>query len=266
MRRLLMAAALASLVACGGGSDSPTGPSPSVSAPTLTTANTSIFIGQTVQFAATGGGTLRWGGDNPQVVTIDQSTGRVTGVGNGRVTIWAENEGGRTTRLLRGLPSFAGTWTGNWVVEGCTANGAFAILRTCDEFPSGGSRSLGLSLTQTDDRVAAGTIVFGSLVGSTTAATVGEDGQVRMTGSLNPLPGNPVRVNIDNVVLSSSSAGSIQGSLEQVWGSTEVSGTMRIHARIANLTRTSGGPALLAPRAPQEAPTLEDLIRLMQGK
>jgi hypothetical protein len=122
-----------------------------VSAPTLSTTNTSIFIGQTVQFSATGGGTIRWGGDNPQVATVDQTTGRVTGVGNGRVTIWAENEGGRTTRLLRGLPSFAGTWAGNWVVEGCTANGAFAILRTCDEFPGGGSRSLGLSLTQADD-------------------------------------------------------------------------------------------------------------------
>jgi hypothetical protein len=87
-----------------------------------------------------------------------------------------------------------------------------------------------------------------------------------MTGSLDPLPGNPVRVNIDNVVLSSSSAGSIQGSLEQVWGSTEVSGTMRVYARVANLTRTSGGPALLAPRAQQDARTLEDLIRLMRGR
>lgn len=55
--------------------------------------------------------------DNPQVATIDQTTGRVTGVGNGRVAIWAENEGERTTRLLRGLPSYGGSWVGNWIVE-----------------------------------------------------------------------------------------------------------------------------------------------------
>ena len=264
MKRSITAAALVSLVACGGGSDGPTGPSPSVSAPTLTTANTSIYIGQTVQFAATGGGSMRWGGDNFNVATIDQSTGRVTGVGNGRVTIWAENEGGRTTRLLRGLPSFAGSWQGNWIVEGCTANGVFAILDTCAEFPNGESASLGLSLTQSDDRIAAGGMVFGGATGSTTAATVGEDGQVRMTASLNPLPDNPIRINIENIVLHSPSAGSIQGSLEQVWGSTGFSGTMRIYARVANLTRTSGGPALQA-QAPN-APTLEDLIQLMLGK
>jgi hypothetical protein len=220
-----------------------------------------IYIGQSVQFAATGGGTMRWGGDNPQVATVDQTTGRITGVSNGRVTVWAENEGGRTTRLLRGLPSYAGSWQGNWVIDGCTANGAFAILDLCDDFRNGGSRSLGLSLTQTDDRVSGGNIVFGSLTGSTTAATIGEDGQVRMTGSLNPLTGNSIRIEVENIVLSSQSAGNIQGSLEQVWGSTDFSGTMRIYARIANLTRSSGGPALQGP--PPTGRTAQDLIRLL---
>lgn len=264
MKRSILAAALVGLVACGGGSDGPTGPSQSVSAPTLTTANTSIFIGQTVQFAATGGGTIRWGGDNPNVATIDQSSGRVTGVGNGRVTIWAENDGGRTTRLLRGLPSFAGTWQGSWVVEGCTASDAFEMVDGCFEFSAGRSASMGLSLTQNDDRIGAGTIVFGSLIGSTTAAAVGEDGQARMTGTMNPIPGNPIRMSIETLVLNSASAGSIAGSFEQVWTSLEFSGTMRIRGRIQNLTRTSGGPALQAP--PRDVRTLEDLVRLMLGR
>lgn len=262
MKQSILAMALVSLVACGGGSGGPTGPS-SIGAPTLTTANTSIFIGQTVQFSATGAGTIRWGGDNPEVATIDQATGRVTGMGNGRVTIWAENEGGRTTRLLRGLPSFAGTWEGSWVIESCTATGAFAIIDTCADVPVGGSAGLGLRLTQTDDRIASGTIVFGSAPGSTTAATVGDDGQVRMTASLNPLPGNPIRVNVENLVLSSPSAGSVEGSIEQVWSGLDVDGRMRVGGRIASLTRISGGPALLA--RPRDARTLEDLIRLMMS-
>lgn len=265
MKRSIAVVVLVGLMACGGGSDGPTGPS-SVSAPTLSTANTSIFVGQTVQFAATGGGTIRWGGDNPQVATVDQTSGRITGVGNGRVTIWAENEGGRTTRLLRGLPSFAGTWQGSWVVEGCTANGVFAVLRTCDELPNGSNRPLGLLLTQNEDRISSGGVLFGGLTGTTTATTVAEDGQARLTATLDPLPGNPIRVNVDNIVLRSSAPGSIEGTFEQVWGNTELSGTMRVFGRIGSLTRISGGPALLAPRAPQDARTLEDLIRLMRGK
>lgn len=262
MKQSILAMALGTLVACGGGSGGPTGPS-SIGAPTLTTANTSIFIGQTVQFSATGTGTIRWGGDNPEVATIDQTTGRVTGVGNGRVTIWAENEGGRTTRLLRGLPSFAGTWEGSWLIERCTATGTFVTFDACAGVPVGRTAGLGLRFTQTDDRIAPGMIVFGSALGSTAAATVGDDGQVRMTASLNPLPGNPIRVNVEDLVLSSPSAGSLEGSLEQVWTGLDLDGTMRVGGRIASLTRISGGPALLA--APRDVRTLEDLIRLMMS-
>ena len=63
----------------------------------------------------------------------------MTGVATGRVTIWAENAGGRTTRLLRILPSYSGSWTGNWVVTGCTQNGIFTTLRLCNDFPNGGA-------------------------------------------------------------------------------------------------------------------------------
>jgi hypothetical protein len=82
---------------------------------------------------------------------------------------------------------------------------------------------------------------------------------------MSPLAGNSIRVNADNIVLNSPSAGNIQGSLEQVFSSTLASGTMRVSTRVGNLTRTSGGPSLLAA-PPANATTLEDLIRLMRVK
>jgi hypothetical protein len=263
MRRVVLVLSLIVLTSCGGGSGGSTAPTPSAQAPTITTPNTMIFVGQTVQFSATGG-SIRWGGDAPSVATIDQTTGRVTGVGTGRVTIWAENEGGRTTRLLRGLPSFAGNWQGNWVVQGCTENGIFAVLHTCRSFPSGGSRSLGMTINQTDDRITGGGLAFGALTGPITPSTVAENGEVRLTAAMDPLPNNAFRVGAENVVLSSPTAGNIQGSLEQVWSNTDFSGTLRVNARIANLTRTAGGPTLSMKRSNLDAPTLEDLIRLMR--
>ena len=125
MKRLIIPAMLLCAAACGSDGGG-TAPGPIGVAPTITPSTTMIYVGQSVQFAASGDGTIRWGGDAPGVATVDQTTGRVTGVGIGRVTIWAENAGGRTTRLLRGLPLFAGLWRGGYVVEHCQSEGALS--------------------------------------------------------------------------------------------------------------------------------------------
>ena len=254
------------VTACGGkGGDTPT--APSVTAPAISTSNTMIFIGQAVQFSATGGGTIRWGGDNSQVATIDQTTGRVTGVGNGRVTVWAENEGGRTTRLLRGLPSYAGGWRGNYTIQDCQSNGVFAALAFCNtNFRQGQSLSMTLNMSQTDDRITSGGVALGSITGSLTSTTIGEDGQIRLAGTLTPLPGNSIRVSIENMRLESPNAGVIHGQYEQVWSDTTLSGTARVYGRIESLTRESGGPTFgfTAPRSGTF--TLEDIVRLIKGE
>ena len=253
------------LAACGGkGGGTPT--APSVTAPAISTSNTMVFIGQTVQFSATGGGTIRWGGDSPQVATVDQTTGRVTGVGNGRVTIWAENEGGRTTRLLRSLPSFAGGWRGNYTIQDCQSNGIFAAIAFCNtNFRQGQSLSMTLSLSQADDRITSGGVALGSITGSLTSTTIGEDGQIRLAGTLTPLPGNSIRVSIENMRLESPNAGVIQGQYEQVWSDTTLSGTARVYGRIESLTRESGGSTLRLTAPPSGSFTLEDIVRLIKG-
>ena len=261
----VVVAAVSVLAGCSGGSG--TGPAPVVTAPVIGTANTMIYVGQVVQFSATGGGTIRWGGDNSSVATIDQTTGRVTGVSTGRVTIWAENEGGRTTRLLRGLPSYAGSWQGNYTTQDCQSNGVFALLAFCNNnFRQGQSLSMTLGFTQSDDRISGGSVALGSLTGTLTATTVGEDGQARLTGSITPLAGNSIRVSIENMRLESPTAGVIRGEYEQVWSDTTLSGTARVYARIETLTRQSGGPTfgVTAPRGGSF--TLDDMLRMVRGE
>jgi hypothetical protein len=119
---------------------------------------------------------------------------------------------------------------------------------------------MSLTFSQTEERVAAGSISFGLLTGPTTATTVREDGQIRLSASLSPLPS--VLIAVENIVLSSPSKGNIQGSLEQAYSSPDVSGTLRVFSRVANLTRISGGPTLRRP-ATRNATTYGDLLRLM---
>jgi Big-like domain-containing protein len=240
MRRLLLASPiLVFAIACenGGGSTIPT--TPSVAPPAIITPTTSIYIGQSVTFNAISSGTIRWGGDAPSVATVDQATGRVTAVNTGRVTIWAENAGGRTTRLLRGLPSFAGTWTGELQAQACAQSGAYVC--SSEDL---GTTNVRLLLSQMDDTVEAGSITLGGgWVGTTTATTVGEDGAIRLPAAMAMQP-DPygVSTSVENIALNSPTPGTIQGTLEVVYTRADIPGQLRLF-QIVNLTRGSGGPA-----------------------
>lgn len=267
MRHVCAVIALAGIVGCGGGGGG-TAPAPVVAAPTITTSNSMIYVGQNVQFAATGTGTIRWGGDTPGVATVDATTGRITGMGIGRVTIWAENEGGRTTRLLRGLPSFAGIWRGSYVVTSCQESGFFRDFEFCAStgLGAGAVAPIALNITQTEDRITAAAVALGSIPGTLTSATVSEGGQVQMNGTMSEIPDNPTRIAIEGMRLESSSAGVITGQYDQVWTTVGFSGSGRLTARIDSLTRESGGPSLTfrAPAPLLSGPsTLEDFIRLV---
>jgi hypothetical protein len=261
MRNAFVALVVVSLAACGGGS--PSTPAPVVTAPTLTTSNTMIYIGQTVQFSATGGGTIRWGGDNNAVASVDQTTGRVVGIGNGRVTIWAENEGGRTTRLLRGLPSFAGSWQGSYAITGCQSTGDIARIGFCGNFFQGQVLNMQLETSQIDDRVS-GAFAFGGNAGALNASTVAENGVLPLTGVFTSSTGSTIR--LDNARLESTTAGTIVGRFDQTWGVSGASGFGILSCEIRNLTRTSGGPTV-SLSVPSMAPvSFDEMIRRVLQK
>lgn len=259
MRNVFAVSALVLLVACGGG---PSSPAPVVNTPTITTASTMIYIGQTVQFAATGGGTIRWGGDAPGVATVDQTTGRVTGVGNGRVTIWAENAGGRTTRLLRGLPSFAGSWQGSYALTGCQSTGDMARIGFCGNFFQGQVLNMQLQTSQTEDRLT-GSFALGGNVGTLNASTVAENGMLPLTGTHTS---SNATIRLDNARLESTTAGTITGAFDQTWSVSGASGFGILSCEIRNLTRTSGGPVFGLTPPSMEDVSLEELIRRLLRK
>jgi hypothetical protein len=256
--RVTVACGLVLAAACGGGGGGGvTGPGST--APTISTSNTVIFIGQSVTFSATGGGTIRWGGDNPAVATVDATTGRVTGVGNGRVTIWAENDGGRTTRLLRGLPSYAGAWQGTYDVLQCVETGDFSGTGFCQAFAAAVSAlELRLILAQTDDRVT-GSFVFGTAApGTWNTSTVAEDGSLPATGVY---VSGDLTVRIENTRLQSPSAGTMTGTFDQVWTVGGTTGSGLLKSELTSMSRTSGGPAF-GLSAPSSGPmTLDEVIR-----
>jgi Big-like domain-containing protein len=247
---VVSSAVVIGFVGCGGGS-----PKPSPLPPSITTPNNIVYVGQTVLFVASGTGTIRWGGDAPAVASVDAATGRVTGVGIGRVTIWAENEGGRTTRLLRVLPSFAGTWRGSYVVENCQASGVFAALTFCGTVIRIGDRlDMAMIFVQTEDHLTGGSFLLatfpgtllprGSIPGTLTDTSVGEDGQIRLAGSVEPFFTNNIRLSLENMRLESPNPGVMVGQYEQVWLDTTASGSGRVFARIDSMTRELGGPTL----------------------
>lgn len=259
MRHVCAVAAVVALVAavgCGGGGSN-TSPAPVVAAPTISTSNTMIHVGQNVQFAAAGTGTIRWGGDAPGVVTIDATTGRATGVGIGRATIWAENDGGRTTRLLRALPSYAGLWEGTYAVTSCQASGDVAAADFCGNFTIGQVVFVGLNMSQTEDRVT-GQFALGSLVGSLNPSTVAETGVLPLTGSLTT---GDVSITINNARLESFSPGTLTGRFDQTWTVAGASGFGTLASEIRDVTRTSGGPTFGLRAPARESLSLEEAIR-----
>ena len=261
-------AALVGLAVCGGGSTTPT---PVIAAPSIITPNNVVYVGQTVPFAATGTGTIRWGGDAPGVATVDAATGRVTGVGIGRITIWAENEGGRTTRLLRVLPSFGGTWRGSYVVENCQASGAFSASAFCGTTIRISDRlNMAIIFNQTEDRVTGVSVLLGSfpggsIGGSLTDTSVGEDGQIRLAGSVEPVAGHTIRIDLENMRLESPNPGVLVGQYEQVWFDTAASGSGRVFARIDSMARELGGPTSRISAPPQGPLSFEHMARMLRS-
>ena len=233
--------ALAVAMACGGSSSPPTAPAPSLTNITVS-GNDLLLIGQSETFSALGNAgapvtTAWWGTDAPTVVTVEGYTGRVTAVGTGTATIFAELGGIRGTKTVRTLPDFTGYWSGWYEQTGCEASGDWAVLRVCPDSEYDFTMSqMKMRLTQDRDTVS-GTFTLGGRFGLEAAIVSGRasaDGTLTFTGTV---PGLDLNVELRNVRFEVPQKGEMTGTFEQLYSSSAStrSGTWRVFAKLRSM-------------------------------
>ena len=247
---------------CGGsngnGGSTPTAPTNFTI--TVTSPNTNVLFGATEQMTATASDgrvlTGTWSTDNTSVATVS-TTGLVTPAGAGQATvIFSASTGQSGTKLLRGLPSLSGTFTGNYSVTSCTQSGGVALANLCGSATVGTLAPYTFNWTQSVDvlsgRFFLGTIEFDNITGTislggsfTFKARAAGTGTTLIDATWNLTASQPNRLG---------------GTLATIWTSTGLSGQANINGSISTVSKTASVPLRALPR------TLDDAIRAFTGR
>lgn len=249
--------------ACKKGPTTPTTPSPTAQGIIVNSSSDMLYIGISETFTATvtmSDGTSKavtagvWGGDNPSVATVEGTTGRVTIVGSGMVTIFVDYGGKRGTKLIRGLPNYQGTWSGSYYIVSCSNSGYFSSSGFCNTFSVNLVFPTDLNLIQNRDAVQ-GTFYLGTL-SAPASGPIQTDGTLLLAGAVQS---GIITIDV-SWSLQSTIPGRCTGSLSQLWRAAGYSGDGRIAANIRDLNRTSNLPLGFVRGAPLLRPTLQQLI------
>lgn len=186
---------------------------------TVTSSSDLLYIGISETFTATAtmsdGSTKAviggvWSGNNSIVATVEATTGLVTIVGSGTVSISVTYGGKTGSKSIRGLPNYQGTWSGTYRIDSCSATGDFFAAGFCYLVPSGTVAPTDLVLTQVGDQVT-GRFYLGDL-SADAVGPVQTNGQLTLTGKVEG------DITIDTVYqLQSTIPGQITGELTQLW-------------------------------------------------
>lgn len=132
------------------------------------------------------------------------------------------------------IPSYAGTWTGTYLVSSCTNSGFFADATFCSGVLST-IASVTFTLAQSD-RTVTGTFKLGSLVSSQATATVATDGSLTIVA--------PVQDGVFSIAttwtVQQLATAALTGQTQQVWTASGQTGGATLQGSIVNVTRTSG--------------------------
>ena len=266
-RFLVMCTLAIAACACG---DDKTAPSPTVISIVVASTSDLLFIGASETFTATA--TLSddstrtittgiWGTNEPQIVSVEQATGRVLAVGSGNASVFVDYEGNRGTRTIRGLPNYQGAWSGSYVVRTCTETGEVAEAELCsDVFVVGAELPLDVIATQTRDAATA-QLFLGSLLGAV-------NGPVQLNGEW--LASGTIRsgeASIDMVwVLQSAQSGRITGSGNLVIRADGASGELRMEVEVVELLRGSATALARGVGTDRPVRTIRDIKAAVQGR
>lgn len=246
MRRPLFALVCLTLTGCGGENPSGSSTSPSATTSSVTVSVPSpVRMGQTAQ--ATGTESLSngqsqpvttgWQSDAPAVASVTNA-GLVTGVSNGRATIFVLAGGRQGQQVVRVVPDYHGQWSGGLRVTSCTESGVFAEFDFCDDFPVGFTSGYAVGLAQSGELMTA-SVTYGSLAFPSVAAPVREDGSSAFTATTS-ITDSGITLTIDaGFVVNSTQVGAMSGTVTEVWRFPNVAGEGRLVQDIVSTSRTS---------------------------
>jgi hypothetical protein len=182
-----------------------------------------------------------FGTDTPSVATVS-STGGVTGVSIGDVTIFVDYQGMRASKRMRVLPGYGGTFVGTYAVGTCVATGGFFSTdpaeNFCTEFTTGRQLSIAMQSAQSADLTAVtGQFALGNAVGTGTG-TISSAGTLTYSGAI-AFAGDTTRMDLRNWTATSPTPGRIAGSFEMVWTDSTVTGSGIITATNMDMIRQS---------------------------
>jgi hypothetical protein len=249
MRRLLMVVLLATVAACGDDDSSGSPTSPSGTSSVTVTVSSPLRMGQTAQAAGTetlSNGQTRpittgWQSDAPAVATVT-GAGLVTGVANGRATIYVVAGGRQGQQVLRVVPDYHGVWDGALRVTSCTESGIFAQVSFCNEFPVGSTSGYQLRLSQSGELMTAIASYGPTATFPGVAAPVREDGTSTFTPTLS-ITDSGITLTVDaTFAINSVRVGELTGTVSELWRVPNVSGEGRLVQAIVSTARTSTTP------------------------
>jgi hypothetical protein len=256
MRRAMLALALVA----GCAKDTP--PSPTVSGITLTSPNSLVHIGATEQI--TGAVSLSdgssqppggvWTSGAPAIASVS-TTGLLTGLASGDVTV-SFTQGGRVAaKRFRVLPNYAGTWSGTYRVAACGQTGQVAsTVNPCGvTFRSNTVLPYTLNLTQMQDSVA-GRFFLGALQFDQASGPVAGNGALVISSVVRSPPAS-----VDAIwTLQSMAPGALAGAVTLRLRDSTLSGEGIVEAAVATGARSFSVPSTSLPWS-----TLGEALRLL---
>jgi hypothetical protein len=152
------------------------------------------------------------------------------------------------------IPNYAGSWSGNYVITGCTQSGGVSLANICGAL--GNTPPYSMSLTQSSRNVS-GTFMLGSIAFPSTGGTVGADGSLQLN-STEVANGITIiaswNLNMPTTALS--------GTISQQWASSTLSGGATVTGTISTALHSA---AALAPTSLRSILTPSDLARAIAG-
>lgn len=240
---LLCAAALGA-AACGDESSGsmPTSASPTTSGITVTV-NSPIKVDEATQAAATASlsnGQSQpissgWQSDAPNVATVT-GAGMVTGVANGRATIYVVSGGRQGQQVIRVVPNYEGQWAGLLRVTSCTQTGAWASIGFCDDFRVGSVDTFTLGVSQTGESLTFRAVYPPSIIFPQVTAPIDGDGSAAFTSTSRGTTA-PVLSIEAAWRIASAARGALSGTVTESWTVAGVPGEGRLVQDIVNTGR-----------------------------